>query len=133
MALQLSASIPAFPDEDRRDAMMTTLRWTLGLALTSGLAGLGYAAPAAPSETTPAITIHMHNYARVAPETLAEAEEVTTGIFREAGLETRWANTVLNAEDDRNHLVAILFTVSQTSNSVFCHARCPTVSAFRKM
>src|ERR1700730_2843019 len=103
MTLQLSASIPAFPDEDRRDAMMTTLRWTLGLALglalTSGLAGLAYAAPAAPSETTPAITIHVHNYARVAPETLAEAEEVTTGIFREAGLETRWANTVLNAED----------------------------------
>jgi len=31
---------------------------------------------------------------------LAEAEEVTTGIFREAGVETRWADSVLNAEDD---------------------------------
>ena len=82
--------------------MKTTLRWTLGigLALASGLTVLGHAAPAASSETSPAITIHMHNYARVAPKTLAEAEEVTTGIFREAGLVTRWADSVLNAEDD---------------------------------
>ena len=82
--------------------MKTTLRWTLGmgLALASGLTGLGHAAPAASSETSPAITIHVHNYARVAPKTLAEAEEVTTGIFRQAGLETRWADSVLKAEDD---------------------------------
>ncbi len=82
--------------------MKTTLRRTLsmGLALASGLTGLGYAAPAAASETSPAITIHMHNYARVDPKILAEAEEVTTGIFREAGLETRWADSVLNAKDD---------------------------------
>ena len=82
--------------------MKSTLKWTLGmgLALASGLTGLGYAAPAAPSETSPAITIHVHNYARVAPNTLAEAEEVATGIFREAGVETRWANSVLHAEDD---------------------------------
>ena len=82
--------------------MKTTLRWTLGigLALASGLTVLGHAAPAASSETSPAIKIHVHNYARVAPKTLAEAEEVTTEIFREAGLETRWADSVLNAEDD---------------------------------
>jgi hypothetical protein len=82
--------------------MKTTLRWALGLglALASGLTALGHAAPAAPSETSSAITIHMHNYARVAPNTLAEAEEVTTGIFRKAGLETRWADSVLNAKDD---------------------------------
>lgn len=82
--------------------MKTTLRWTLGmgLALASGLTSLGHAAPVAPSETSPAITIHVHNYARVTPKTLAEAEEVTTGIFREAGLEIRWADSVLNAEDD---------------------------------
>ena len=82
--------------------MKTTLRWTLGigLALANGLTGLGHAAPAASSETSPAIKIHVHNYARVAPKTLAEAEEVTTEIFREAGLETRWADSVLNAEDD---------------------------------
>ena len=82
--------------------MKTTLRQTLGigLALASGLTGLGYAAPAAASETSPAITVHMHNYARVDPKTLAEAEQVTTGIFRQAGLETRWADSVLNAKDD---------------------------------
>jgi hypothetical protein len=82
--------------------MKTTLRWALGmgLALASGLTGIGYAAPAAPSKTSPAITIHVHNYARVASATLAEAEEVTTQIFREAGLETRWADSVLNAKDD---------------------------------
>jgi hypothetical protein len=82
--------------------MKTTLGRTLGmgLALASGLTGLGYAAPAAASQTSRAITIHVHNYARVAPNTLAEAEEVTTGIFRQAGLETRWADSVLKAEDD---------------------------------
>src|SRR5579864_7270077 len=90
--------------------MKTTLRWTLGLglALASGLTVLGHAAPAASSETAPAITIHMHNYARVAPKTLSEAEEVTTGIFREAGVETRWASTVLTTENDQepfdNHI-----------------------------
>jgi len=82
--------------------MKSILRCTLGmgLALASGLTGLGHAARAAASETSPAIKIHVHNYARVAPKTLAEAEEVTTEIFREAGLETRWADSVLNAKDD---------------------------------
>jgi hypothetical protein len=82
--------------------MKTTLTWILGmgLALASGLTGLCYAAPAAASEISPAITIHMHNYARVDAKTLAEAEEVTTGIFLQAGLETRWADSVLNAEAD---------------------------------
>jgi hypothetical protein len=82
--------------------MKTTLRRTLGigLALASGLTVLGHTAPAAPLETSQAITIHVHNYARVAPKTLAEAEEVTTVIFREAGLETRWADSVVNTEDD---------------------------------
>lgn len=85
--------------------MKTTLRWTLslGLALTSGFAGLGHAAAAAPSETSPAITIHVRNYAGVAPKTLAEAEEVTTGIFRKAGLETRWADVVLTPENGQEN------------------------------
>jgi len=34
---------------------------------------------------------------------LAEAEEVATGIFREAGLETRWADSVLTTENDRGN------------------------------
>ncbi len=85
--------------------MRTTLRWTLrmGLVLASGLAGVGHAAAAASSETSLAITIHVVNYAGVAPKTLTEAEEVATGIFRKAGVETRWADTVLSAENDQEN------------------------------
>jgi hypothetical protein len=81
--------------------MKTTLRWTLstGLVLASGFTGLGNAAAAASLETSPAITIHVRNYARVAPKTLAEAEEVATGIFRKAGVETGWADIVVTAEN----------------------------------
>jgi hypothetical protein len=105
MALQVSISNPAFPGEDRRDAMKTTLRWTLGAALVmaSGLTGLDQAEAAAPSETSPAITIHVHNYAGVAPKTLAEAEEVATGIFRQAGVEARWADRGLIAESGQEN------------------------------
>jgi hypothetical protein len=100
MALQLSVSIPAFPSEDRRDAMKTTCKWTLsaGLVLASGLTGLCQTAKADSSETSPAVTIHVRNYAGVAPRTLAEAEEVAAGIFRNAGVETRWVDDVLIAE-----------------------------------
>ena len=57
--------------------MKTTLRWTLGmgLALASGLTGLGHAAAATSSEISPAITIHVRNYAGVAPQTLREARD----------------------------------------------------------
>jgi len=79
--------------------MKTTLRWILssGLVLISGLAGLDRSAVAA-SETSPAITIRTRNYAGVAPNILTDAEEVATGIFRSAGIETRWADVVLTAE-----------------------------------
>jgi hypothetical protein len=105
MALQLSASIPAFPSEDRRDAMKTTLRWTLtvGVVLVSGLAGHGHAAETASSETNSAITIHVKNYAGVAPKTLAEAKEVAAEIFRKAGVETRWADIVLATENGQEN------------------------------
>jgi len=85
--------------------MKTTRRCMLcmGLSLASGLIGFGHAAAAAPSEANPVITIHVHNYAGVAPETLAEAEEVATGIFREAGIETRWVDTILTAENHQKN------------------------------
>jgi hypothetical protein len=124
MALQLSASIPAFPSEDRRDAVKTTLRWTLsvGLALTSGLTGFGHTAVAAASETGPAITIHVRNYAGVEPKILTEAEEVATGIFRKAGLDTRWADTVLTAENDQaNSADHPGFTLTDIQVSIFQH------------
>jgi hypothetical protein len=81
--------------------MKTTLRWTLsaGLALASGFTGLGHAAAVASSETSPAITIHVRNYAGVARQTLTEAEQVATGIFRNAGVETGWAEIVVTAEN----------------------------------
>jgi hypothetical protein len=72
-----------------------------GLVLAGWFTGLGQTAKADSSETNLAITIHVHNYAGVAPETLAEAKEVATGIFRKAGLETRWADMVLTAENNQ--------------------------------
>jgi hypothetical protein len=82
--------------------MKTTLRWTLsvGLALTNGLTGFSHIAAAASSETSPSITIHVRNYAGVAPKTLKEAEEVATRIFQKAGVETRWADITLTAENN---------------------------------
>jgi len=85
--------------------MKTTLRWTLstGLVLASGFTGLGNAAAAPSLETSPAITIHVRNYARVAPKTLAEAEEVATAIFREAGIDAQWAETDVAAVNDQEN------------------------------
>ena len=81
--------------------MKTTLRWTLGvgLALASGLTVLAHAAPAVSSETSPAITIHVHNFAGVAPQTLTESEKVAAEIYRKAGVDIRWANVSLAAEN----------------------------------
>jgi hypothetical protein len=122
MALQLSASIPAFPNEDWRDAMKTTLRWTLsaGLALASGLTGFSPTAVLAASETSPAITIHVRNYAGVAPQTLKEAEKVATEIYRKAGVETRWADIPLNAENGQlNSAGNPTFTLADIQLSIF--------------
>jgi hypothetical protein len=85
--------------------MKTTMRWTLsvGLALASGVTGHSHASAAASSETSPAITIHVANYAGVAPKTLAEAEEVATGIFRKAGVETRWTDVVPTPENGQEN------------------------------
>jgi hypothetical protein len=85
--------------------MKTTLRWTLivGVVLASGLTGLVNAAAADSPETNLTITIHVHNYAGVAPKTLAEAEEEATEIFRKAGVQTRWADTALTAENGQEN------------------------------
>jgi hypothetical protein len=122
MTLQLSVSIPAFPNEDRRDAMKTTLRWTLsgGLVLASGLTGFSPTAVLAASETSPAITIHVRNYASVAPQTLTEAEKVATEIYRKAGVETRWADVPLTAENGQlNSAGHQTFTLADIQLSIF--------------
>lgn len=76
---------------------------SVGLALASGLTGLCDAARAASPETSPAITIHVHNYARVPIKTLAESEEVATEIFRKAGVQTQWADSVLTVEKGKEN------------------------------
>jgi hypothetical protein len=101
--------------------MKTTLRWTLslGLVMASELTGLVHAAAATSSETSPSITIHVRNYARVEPKTLAEAEEVATVIFRKAGLETQWADIVLIAENNQeNSADHPVFTLSDIQLSI---------------
>jgi hypothetical protein len=81
--------------------MKTTLRWTLGmgLALASGLTGFSPTAVVVASENRPTITIQVRNYAGVAPQTLTESEKVATEIYRKAGVDIRWANVHLAAEN----------------------------------
>lgn len=64
--------------------------FTTGLILTGGFTKLCQGAPADPLETNLTITIHVYNYANASPKTLAEAEKIAAGIFRKAGVETRW-------------------------------------------
>lgn len=80
--------------------MKTALRRALsvGLVLTGGLTGHSRTAAGASSEAGPAITIHVYNYAGVAPEILVKAETVAMQIFRKTGLETRWVDVPLTAE-----------------------------------
>ena len=82
--------------------MKRTLRGYLaiGFILTSGFAGLGQSAALASPERSATITIHVYNYAEVAPNVLMEAEKVATGIFRKAGVEIRWLNILLDIEND---------------------------------
>lgn len=101
--------------------MKRTLRWTLscGLVLVSGLTGLDQSAVAA-SEANPAIMIRTRNYAGVAANILTDAEEVATGIFRNAGIETRWADEVLTAENSQvNSAVLPARTPTDIQLSIF--------------
>jgi len=86
-----------------RNTIKKTLRWTLnvGLLLAIGLTGLSLTAAVASPERNIAITIHVHNYAGVASQTLKDTEEVATEIFREAGVGTRWVNIVLTTKNDQ--------------------------------
>jgi hypothetical protein len=85
--------------------MKTRLRWTLsvGLVVASGFTGLAHAGAVASSESNLAITIHVYDFARVAPQTLAEAETVAKGIFQKAGVETQWAHAVLTTKNDHEN------------------------------
>ena len=74
--------------------------FTLGLILTGGFTKLCQGAPTDSPEANPTITMHVYNYADVSPKTLIEAEKIAAGVFRKAGVETRWLdNFRLNQPD----------------------------------
>jgi hypothetical protein len=61
-------------------------------ALTNGFAGFGWGAQPGSLETKPAIWIRVDDYANVDRKTWMDAERVTAGILRKAGVESRWAD-----------------------------------------
>lgn len=71
----------------------------LGLLLTVFTEAHPVAA-ANPKKTSGTFTVHIHNYARVDPKTLAEAEKVATDVFRQAGVETRWIDAAIGGSPD---------------------------------
>lgn len=83
---------------------------TLGLLATCWCTGLCPKGTAAPSETSLTLTIHIRNYAEVDHETLMEAEKVATGVFRKAGVETRWINALSSGNGQKK------FTGEEMSN-----------------
>lgn len=93
--------------------MMTGLRrqLTLGFLVTYGCTGLCPSGVAASPDTNLTATIHVQNYAEVDRKTLMEAEKVATGIFRKAGVETRWINPALSSESGQEK-----FTGEEMSN-----------------
>ena len=61
-----------------------------GLILAVGLGQSGTAASADQAEPSLTITVHVFNYAQVDQETLSQAKEVATQIFRKVGVDTIW-------------------------------------------
>jgi len=86
--------------------MKRALRWAQGLVLMAALTGLNQLAAAGPRETSPKITIYAYNFAEVDGRTLREAEQVATGIFRKAGVETQWVNIASTSQNMQSHSAA---------------------------
>jgi hypothetical protein len=73
--------------------MKTLRRWQLTMALIlAGITGVVENATASPLKPSLTLTIHIYNYADVAPQTLIEAERVAAGIFQRAKVNVRWVN-----------------------------------------
>jgi hypothetical protein len=85
--------------------MKTRFRWYLaaGFILTGEFTGVGQSAAAGSPQTRSTITVHVYNYAKVDRETLVEAEGVAAGIFRKAGVETRWVVPALTPESEQKN------------------------------
>jgi hypothetical protein len=86
--------------------MKRVLRWALGLVLMAGFTGLDQSAAAGSRETSLTVTIHAYNFAQVDGRTLRDAEEVATEIFRKAGVESRWVDSISTSEDMQGHPAA---------------------------
>jgi hypothetical protein len=69
-----------------------------------GCAGMIPHLRASSPETSASFTIHVYNYAEVDPRTLMEAEQVTTKVFRKAGVESHWV--IASNTDSRHEKVA---------------------------
>lgn len=70
-----------------------------GFVLTVGLPGVATTVMAGPSEQSLRITLHVINYAEVPENTLIQAEQKATAIFRKAGVETVWHHVPLPPEN----------------------------------
>ena len=64
----------------------------LSLLLISTRPLFGQSVSIADGTSTPEIVVHVHDYVQMSQETLMRAEEVTSGILREAGVEVVWVN-----------------------------------------
>src|SRR6266567_8919705 len=98
--------------------------FTLGLILRGGLTKLYQGATADSREANPTIAIHVYNYAEVSPKTLIEAEKIAAGVFRKAGVETRWLDRYGKKKEfspeparfQSNHIVLHLLPRSMTES-----------------
>jgi hypothetical protein len=104
------------------NVMMRAQRWALilglGLMATTNGAAAAKSYPATLVDTNLVISIQVDNDAKVDHKTLAEAEALTTEIFRKVGVEARWIDgwdkqhpdLVEDGSSDLNHLALSLFS-----------------------
>lgn len=82
---------------------MKTKTWQLALVLILG--GLTVGVQTADAQSPVAdlgVTVHVRNYAGVDSKTLADAERVAAGIFRKAGIESRWVVDAGEMSEDQS-------------------------------
>ena len=84
--------------------MKRTTKWTLslGLFIAAGLTGTGQTAAAGAPDTGLKITIHVHNYAGVDLNILADAEKTASKIFQKTGVFAVWADASVTTETSQN-------------------------------
>lgn len=61
--------------------------------------------------TMPVVTAAVHDYAGVAADVLAEAEQEASHIFRHAGVQLMWVDTLVNRTTVRVHVLSAAMTV----------------------